>query len=110
MSILNVLDWQLNTNYGACAKEHLGPLPLMLDPSIPKSAEEQMAEHWTLVDPDAGWSIAADDYLFGPGYPAQAPAAMARIPGATIYAYPGRFVAIVGDSGRFALGRLNDGQ
>lgn len=107
-----ILDWHLNNQYGSKALEHLGRIPLLLDPNradpVWLQVQENYPQGWcpVLGDERAKWALTADDYLIYPGLPPLAPAAMAWLRSERILVYPAGWIVVVTLDGDFTVARI----
>lgn len=107
-----VLDWHLNTSSYKedDARQHLGRIPLLLDPNSPDPVWLQIQtnypEGWCPVMDREKWTLTADDYLIYPGLPPVAPAAMAWLRAERILVYPAGWVVVTTLDGSFTVARI----
>lgn len=105
-----VLDWHLNTQYGDEAMQHLGRIPLLLDPNCADSVWQQVQDNypdgWNPVVERDKWMLTSDDYLIYPGLPPVAPAAMAWLRSERVLVYPAGWMVVVELGGDFTVARV----
>lgn len=104
-----ILDWHLNTAYGDEAMQHLGRIPLLLNPEsadpVWLQIQTNYPEGWNPELPGK-WTLTADDYLIYPGLPPVAPAAMAWLRSERVLVYPAGWVVVVELGGEFTVARI----
>lgn len=97
-----VLDWHFNTHSykESEALEHLGRIPLLLDPNssdpVWLQVQENYPEGWcpVLGEERDKWTFTQDEYLIYPGLPPIAPAAMAWLRSERILVYPAGWIVV----------------
>lgn len=101
-----VLDWYFNDTMPG-SREHLGRIPLLFDPTCADPAWLQLQTNYPEWKPEpAGWTLYADHRLGYPGQRPLAPAAMAWLRNEAILVYPGNWLCIVQDDGKFTVGKV----
>jgi hypothetical protein len=90
--------------------DHVGILPLWLDPEDPRSAKEQLDEHYRHGggwQPFEGFKLMKDSSIKYPGDPAHKPLAMMKLRDEVILVYPHSWVLILQKGGSFEICRMD---
>ena len=111
--VFQILDWHINTCYkDADARQHLGRIPLLLDPNCEDSVWLQVQANYpqgwnpVLGDERSKWTLTGDDYLVYPGLPPAAPVAMAWHRQERVLVYPAGWLVVVTLGGDFTVARV----
>lgn len=107
-----VHDWHLNADYGSDARQHLGRIPLLVDPTsadpIWLQVQTNYPRGWNPVlgDERTKWTLTPEDYLLYPGLPPLAPAATAFHGDVQMLVYPAGWFVVVEPNQDFTLARI----
>lgn len=111
-TIFPILDWHLNHGYMSLAEQHLGRIPLLINPQcndpVWLQVQDNYPDGWNPV-PAAErhkWTLTGDEYLIYLGLPPVAPAAMAWLRSEKILVYPAGWVVVVQLNGDFTVARI----